>query len=73
MCGRRWKAEYRLVPDEQPLIEAALKELVSNPYPEYAPSPLVLAFYKVIHTPNHLEESHSRVQTTIRSTFLNHP
>ncbi len=27
---RRWKAEYRLVPDEQDQIEAALKQLVRH-------------------------------------------
>ena len=26
---RRWKAEYRLVPDEQDQIEAVLRDLVS--------------------------------------------
>ena len=26
----RWKAEYRLVPDEQDLIEAVLRDLVSG-------------------------------------------
>jgi molybdopterin adenylyltransferase len=27
-----WRAEYRLVPDEQPQIEAAIKELVGGPF-----------------------------------------